>query len=65
MIIGLAARPARADAVHDLGDAFRAYDAGDLAAARAKLTGLDDSGLAIRDYALWLRSATMPRSHSA
>src|SRR5437867_4267712 len=40
----VAARPARGDAVHDLGDAFRAYDAGDLAAARAKLAGVDDTG---------------------
>lgn len=46
--------PARGDALHDLGAAYRAYDAGDLAGARNKLAGLDDRGLAIRDYALWL-----------
>ena len=63
MVIGLTARPARGDAVHDLGDAFRAYDAGDLAAARAKLAGVDDTGLAIRDYALWLRGMVALRSH--
>lgn len=38
-----------------LGDAFRAYDAGDLATARTQLAALDDRTLAIRDYALWLR----------
>jgi len=46
---------ARGDAAADLGDAYRAYDAGDLAAAQAKLARLDDKTLAIRDYALWLR----------
>ncbi|HEX7836370.1 MAG TPA: tetratricopeptide repeat protein, partial [Kofleriaceae bacterium] len=58
LIAGVAlAEPAiaRGDALHDLGDAYRAYDAGDLAGARNKLAGLDDRGLAIRDYALWLR----------
>ncbi|HMG54954.1 MAG TPA: transglycosylase SLT domain-containing protein [Kofleriaceae bacterium] len=47
--------PARGDALRELGDAYRAYDAGDLAGARTRLAGLDDRGLAIRDYALWLR----------
>jgi len=60
--------PTRADAVHDLGEAYRAYDAGALAGAKVKLARLDGSdaaatrpagrarpGLAIRDYALWLR----------
>lgn len=61
-LVALAARPARGDAVHDLGDAFRAYDAGDLAGARARLAGLDDRGLAIRDYALWLRGMVALRS---
>jgi soluble lytic murein transglycosylase len=55
-------RPERAGAVRDLGDAFRAYDAGDLATTRAKLAGLDDRGLAIRDYALWLRGMVALRT---
>ncbi len=38
-----------------LGDAFRAYERGDLAAAKAKLAGLEIDQLANRDYALWLR----------
>ena len=61
-----AAPAARADAVpgavHALGDAYRAYDAGDLATARQQLAGLDDSGLAVRDYALWLRGMVLLRS---
>jgi soluble lytic murein transglycosylase len=69
------ARPARADAVHDLGEAYRAYDAGDLAGAKAKLARLDGidvrpdgragrggPGLAIRDYVLWLRGMVALRS---
>ena len=47
--------PVRADALADLGAAYRAYDAGRLAEAAGKLAGLDDRSLAIRDYALWLR----------
>ncbi len=38
-----------------LGDAFRAYERGDLAAAKSKLAGLEVDQLANRDYALWLR----------
>lgn len=52
--------------MHDLGEAYRAYDAGDLAAARDKLAKLDANGddqrLAIRDYALWLRGMVALRS---
>lgn len=54
--------PAHGDAARDLGEAYRAYDAGDLATARAKLAGLDDRGLAIRDYALWLRGMVALRT---
>jgi soluble lytic murein transglycosylase len=43
-----------AGAVKRLGDAFRAYDAGDLAAAKALADKLSDT-LANRDYAEWLR----------
>jgi soluble lytic murein transglycosylase len=69
---------ARADAVHDLGEAYRAYDAGDLATARSRLARLDDRGagrdarkapgshdppgLAVADYVLWLRGMVALRS---
>lgn len=38
-----------------LGEAYRAYDAGELPRAVAALDRLDDSRLKNRDYALWLR----------
>jgi soluble lytic murein transglycosylase len=69
---------ARADALRDLGEAYRAYDAGDLAGAKAKLARFDAGdgrpdraggrdgrrgpGLAIRDYALWLHGMIALRS---
>jgi tetratricopeptide (TPR) repeat protein len=43
------------DAARQLGRAFAAYDAGDLAGARAALTGLTPDRLANPDYLLWLR----------
>lgn len=48
---------ARADdaAAQQLGRAFAAYEAGDLAAARAALDGLDRAALANPDYLLWVR----------
>ncbi|HEU4734546.1 MAG TPA: transglycosylase SLT domain-containing protein [Kofleriaceae bacterium] len=62
----------RQDVLVDLGAAFRAYDAGDLAGARAKLARLDAPTmragraraevLAIRDQALWLRGMVALRS---
>jgi soluble lytic murein transglycosylase len=57
VILGALTAPARADdaAAAQLGAAYRAYDAGDLAAARTALAALDDDKLANRDYALWLR----------
>jgi soluble lytic murein transglycosylase len=60
----LAPAVAAADAVQDLGAAYRAYDAGDVAAARTALRKLDgrDERLAIRDYALWLRGMVALRS---
>jgi soluble lytic murein transglycosylase len=61
-LIAALSTAARGDAVHELGDAYRAYDAGDLAGARAQLARLDDHGLAIRDYALWLRGMVALRS---
>jgi tetratricopeptide (TPR) repeat protein len=54
-LIAVVSPRARGDAYHALGEAYRAYDAGDLAGARAKLAMLDEQRLAIRDYALWLR----------
>ena len=48
----------RGDPLRDLGDAYRAYEAGDLAAARTSLARVDAArdatGLAVRDYLLWL-----------
>lgn len=38
-----------------LGEAYRAYDAGDLDRAASALARLDDAKLKNRDYALWLR----------
>jgi soluble lytic murein transglycosylase len=51
------APPARADDANAkrLGEAYRAYDAGDLAGANAALAALADDKLENRDYALWLR----------
>ena len=58
------AAPKRVDATsaRRLGEAFRAYDAGNLAAARKLLTGLDDKKLIAADYALWLRGMVALRS---
>jgi soluble lytic murein transglycosylase len=72
-VLSIQAGRARADAIHDLGEAYHAYDAGDLAGARAKLARLDAGdagtarpggrgGLAIRDYVLWLRGMVWLRS---
>ncbi len=47
-----------------LGDGFRAYDAGDLEAARKIATKLD-AHLANRDYALWLQGMIALRSGDA
>jgi soluble lytic murein transglycosylase len=57
-------RAAAAGPLDDLGAAFRAYDAGDLPAARAQLRKLEgrDERLAIRDHALWLRGMVALRS---
>ena len=45
-----------------LGEAFRAYDRGDLAAATKLASGLDDADYANRDYVLWLRGMVALRS---
>ncbi len=45
-----------------LGDGYRAYERGDLAAAKAALTGLDLEALANRDYGFWLRGMVALRT---
>ncbi|HLL23451.1 MAG TPA: hypothetical protein VK427_15040, partial [Kofleriaceae bacterium] len=46
----------------DLGDAYRAYDAGELATAKAKLAKLDERKLANRDYYFYLRGMVSLRT---
>jgi soluble lytic murein transglycosylase len=53
VVVAALAVPAQAQPAR-LGDAFAAYDRGELTVARDKLAGLSDPS-AIRDYALWLR----------
>lgn len=53
---------ALAQPAKQLGDAYRAYERGDLAAARAALAGLAVDALANRDYALWLRGTIALRT---
>jgi soluble lytic murein transglycosylase len=45
-----------------LGEAFRAYDRGDLAAAKKLAGGLVDTDYANRDYVLWLRGMVALRT---
>jgi len=45
-----------------LGEAFRAYDRGDLAAAKKLVGALDDKDYANRDYVLWLRGMVALRT---
>jgi soluble lytic murein transglycosylase len=45
-----------------LGDAYRAYDANDLARAHQLLAALDDGKLVNKDYAQWLRGMVALRS---
>src|SRR5688572_25682242 len=53
---------ALASPAEDLGAAFRAYDANNLAGARDKLAGLDERAIANRDYLWWLRGMVALRS---
>ena len=53
---------AGASPAEDLGAAFRAYDANDLAGARDTLAKLDDRAIANRDYLWWLRGMVALRS---
>ena len=45
-----------------LGDAFRAYDAGDLDRARKLVSGIADDSVANKDYLLWLRGMVALRT---
>jgi hypothetical protein len=45
-----------------LGDAYRAYDANDLAGAQDKLARLDETKLVNVDYALWLQGMVALRA---
>src|ERR1041385_8526113 len=56
------ASPAHADDASLLGDAFRAYDASDIAKAGKLLAKIDDGKLANTDYAAWLRGMVALRS---
>lgn len=63
------AKPAKGKAHHldaaaakRLGEAFRAYDRNDLAAARTLVESLDESALANRDYLAWLSGMIALRS---
>jgi soluble lytic murein transglycosylase len=62
LILGGAAGTARAAPAADLGDAFRAYDAGDLPLAQRLLARLDDKALTNRDYLHWLRGMVALRT---
>ncbi len=53
---------AAASPAEDLGAAFRAYDANDLAGARDKLAKLDEAAIKNRDYLWWLRGMVALRS---
>ena len=52
----LAKRVAPSTPAQLLGEAYRAYDGGDLDRAASALSRLDDTQLKNRDYALWLRA---------
>src|SRR3569623_2764905 len=55
-------KPADPVAVKALGDAFRAYDAGDLERARKLVSGIADDSVVDRDYLLWLRGMVALRT---
>jgi soluble lytic murein transglycosylase len=52
-----AANPAR-----DLGDAYRAYEIGDLATAKTKVTRIDETRVANKDYLFWIRGMVLLRT---
>ena len=55
-------RPADPAAVKALGEAFRAYDAGDLERARKLVSGIADESVVDRDYLVWLRGMVALRT---
>jgi len=55
LAVALATTTAHAGAAEQLGDAYRAYDAGDVDAAAALVVQIDESALVNRDYLHWLR----------
>jgi hypothetical protein len=62
LVAAAAGAPASASPATDLGDAFRAYDDGDLTRARRLLGQLDDRAIANRDYLWWLRGMVALRT---
>ena len=65
LLVGGVTGAAHASPADDLGAAFRAYDANDLAGAQAVLARLDDRALVARDHALWLRGMVALRAGDA
>lgn len=59
------AAPTDVASARALGDAYRAYDANDLATARAKLATVGDGVAILDDYTLWLRGMLALRSGDA
>ena len=64
-VCAIATAIAEASPATDLGAAYRAYDANDLAGAQATLATLDDDKLVAKDYALWLRGMVALRTGDA
>ena len=62
LVVALLAATAHASPATQLGEAYRAYDQGDLAGAGKLADQLDDHALATRDYALWLRGMIQLRT---
>lgn len=63
MVLGLAAHAYAEDPPERLGAAYRAYDAGDLTAAKAALQRIDDQALGpVLDHVLWLRGMVALRT---
>jgi soluble lytic murein transglycosylase len=55
LAVALDAGTAHAGAAEDLGEAYRAYDAGDVDAAAKLVDAIDERALANKDYLHWLR----------
>lgn len=61
-LLAIAVATASASPAKDLGDAFRAYDAGDLVRVRTLVARLDARHVANDDYLYWLRGMVALRS---